>query len=289
MAPPRAPINGFSGGNSDGIFESSNKYRPVSLDDYDSLASESKTYSNRSIFEFFQLQPSSNEILSRGKSTATSSKSDETNTSSDVSLGFDDDDDTANDVIENRDRTPVMATSPKAGREYITSFTTTTTVRPDVSRGVEIIRSLVEQARSTPPVPTGSVQSLTTLKTMPASKEIENQHRETGRTTTTTSRTTTSTRSTTTTNIPANHRMVPMPSTTRRVPANHQTHEDLIKSFTERPTTTTKPKQKSRNTAELAIDINDIQDLLSKVPITPPKANPARQSTSRPVRSQQSK
>lgn len=217
-----------------------------------------------------------------------------TSSESDLSLGFDDDD-TSNDVVANRDRAPVIATSPKSGRQYITSFTTTTTLRPDLSKGVEIIRSLVEQARSTPPVPTGSVQSLTTLKTMPASKEILNQQSEVKRTmasttttrATTTPRMTTSTRSTTTTHIPANHRMVPMSSTTRRMPANHhQTHDELIKSFTDRPSsTTTKPRQKSRNTADLPIDINDIQDLLNKVPMTTPKLS-TKQTTNRPVRFQ---
>lgn len=184
----------------------------------------------------------------------------------------------------------MTTTSPKSGRQYITSFTTTTTVRPDLSRGVQIIRSLVEQARVTPPVPTGSVQSLTTLKTMAASKEMTNQHKDlmrtstarptTARTTTvrattartTTVRTTTSTRPTTTSNIPTNHRMMPISSTTRRMPTNHQSHDELIKSFTERPTTTARTRQKSRNTADAPIDINDIQDLLSKVPPTTTKA-----------------
>lgn len=204
---------------------------------------------------------------------------------SDISLGFDDDNDAFNNVVVNSDQTPMTATSPKSGRQYITSFTTTTTVRPDLSRGVEIIRSLVEQARSTPPVPTGSVQSLTTLKAMPASKENGNQHSESRPITTTTAKASTSTRSTTSTSMPANHRVEPMSTTTRRMPANHhQTHDELIKSFTARPsTTTTKPRQKSRDSVDLPIDINDIQDLLSKVPITTPKVS-VRQTTNRPVR-----
>lgn len=237
-------------------------------------------------------QPSSNEVLSGEKSSATPSKTSEesaakTSSKADTSLALDDDDDNSgNDVDANRDRSPMTSTSPKNGRQYITSFTTTTTVRPDLSRGVEIIRSLVEQARTTPPVPIGSVQSLTTLKTITVSKENTNQHREVERPTTT--RTTTSTRSTTTrsistTNNLANHRMGPMSSTTRRGPANHQTHDELIKSFTERPTTTTKTTQKSRDTVKPSIDINDIQDLLNKVPSTTPKATP-RPTTMRPVR-----
>lgn len=202
-----------------------------------------------------------------------SHESDTIKASSNPATSIDFDDNTENDAIANSDRIPMTAMNPKSGRQYITSFTTTTTIRPTLSRGVEIIRSLVEQARSTPPVPTGSVQSLTTLKTISASKEMTNQ------TSRNISRTTTMT--TTTTKMPTNHRMIPLPSTTRRIPANHQTHDELIKSFTQRPTTTERARHRPQNIAESPINISDIQDLLNKVPITTPRASHGSGQTNR--------
>lgn len=65
------------------------------------------------------------------------------------------------------------STSPKSNREYITSFTTTTTTtqKPHIEKGVKIIRNLVERARNNED---GNVekpiQSLTTMKPMTTSR-----------------------------------------------------------------------------------------------------------------------
>lgn len=216
-------------------------------------------------------QPSSNEVLSSEKSVTKPSSSTNETDASQTEYPFNlDSSDSSNDVSANDNQSSMTATTAKSGRQYITSFTTTTTIRPDLSRGVEIIRSLVEQARTTPPVPTGFVQSLTTLKTMPASKETtlgdfpSNKPMTTTTTTTsTTARTTITTRSTT--KMPANHKMASISSTTRRMPPNHQMRDELIRSFTERQTTTTKSKPRP---SQAPIDIEDLQDLLNKVQTT---------------------
>lgn len=71
-------------------------------------------------------------------------------------------------VIKNNKQPSIpIATSPKSNREYITSFTTTTTTtqKPHIENGVKIIRELAEKARTTDEPDTNRpIQSLTTIK-----------------------------------------------------------------------------------------------------------------------------
>lgn len=59
-------------------------------------------------------------------------------------------------------KTSTQTNNKGSGREYITSFTTTT-IKPDVKKGVEVIKGLVEHSRSTS-APSSAIQSLTTMR-----------------------------------------------------------------------------------------------------------------------------
>lgn len=153
MAPPTT-LSGTSNG-----FASNGVYRSVSLDDYDSLVSAQQLRLYRRILiDFCRPQPSSNEITSN--ESITNTENDPFSLSGEI--GF-----------EKKEVSP-KPTSPKSSREYITSFTTTTTTtqKPHIEKGVKIIRNLVEQARATEqPDINRPIQSLTTTKTLFTDKE----------------------------------------------------------------------------------------------------------------------
>lgn len=78
--------------------------------------------------------------------------------------------------IHNKQSTnqPKSTSSTNSNREYITSFTTTTTTtrKPHIDKGVQIIKELVEQARTTDqPDINRPIQSLTTSKSYTMIKE----------------------------------------------------------------------------------------------------------------------
>lgn len=126
------------------------------------------------------MQPSSNEVTSN-ESSSTVSDID----SDPFSLSA--------EITNKQPSIPIASTSPKSNREYITSFTTTTTTtqKPHIEKGVKIIRELVEQARTTEEPDTNRpIQSLTTTKTITKEKLV----------------TTHKPRATTSTSVPANHR-----------------------------------------------------------------------------------
>lgn len=202
----------------------------------------------------------------------------------------------------------------RPGRQYITSFTTTTTttIRPGISKGVEIIRNLVEQAQVTPPLPTGSVQSLTTIRA-PSSIAMTPRQRQAPRSTTpsttSTSSQKTTTTSATTTALPPNHRSSPIDfttfaqsttvKTTRRTPPSRLPYdsEELLSSSTTRPSRGRVPNKTEREKAnvvsERPIGIDDINELLNKLtpstttarrekPTTTTTARTTTTTTSRP-------
>lgn len=103
-------------------------------------------------------QPSSNEVTSNENQSTSSETAD-----------FDDDPFSLDPIVDSSVQTKPSATSPKSNRDYITSFTTTTTTtqKPHIEKGVKIIRELVEQAKTTPqPDSDRPIQSLTTTKPM---------------------------------------------------------------------------------------------------------------------------
>lgn len=188
-----------------------------------------------------------------------------------------------------------MTNRPGSGREYITSYTTTTstTVRPDIVKGVEIIRNLVEQAKTTTEIPAGAVQSLTTMRSM---KNIKSYNIDSSINPGELSPTS----STTPMRIPPNHKLSPLDTTpipkaraTTTVRTRHRTLKpqdsiedsfelDKPSSTTRRPikqTTTTATSTTSATTRSsnqnlpkpqttLPIGINDIEDLLNRLPST---------------------
>ncbi|XP_055317339.1 mucin-2-like isoform X1 [Sitodiplosis mosellana] len=257
LAPPT--LSGVSGFGS--------KYRPISLDDYDSL-------------------PSSNEVTSNESSSTVG------NIDSDpFSLS-------AEHVDNKQPSVPITATSPKSNREYITSFTTTTTTtqKPHIEKGVKIIRELVEQARTTEEPDTNRpIQSLTTTKSIAKEKPV----------------TTHKPKATSAPTVPANHRPTwAMESTSSRLPANHNfdgmdktekiteniaktTYRSTSPRTTSRATTssgssttttttrggnmrssTTEKMKIASSTVQIPISINDIEDLLQNIPTTTRRVKP---------------
>lgn len=76
-------------------------------------------------------------------------------------------DDPFNDSSFELESIPELKTSTQtnkkgSGREYITSFTTTTTIKPDTRKGVEVIKSLVGHSKAS--APSSAIQSLTTMR-----------------------------------------------------------------------------------------------------------------------------
>ncbi|XP_031616850.1 uncharacterized protein LOC116336839 isoform X1 [Contarinia nasturtii] len=280
LAPPTSQL---SDGSTNG-FGLNGQYRPISLDDYDSL-------------------PSSNEVTSNESSSTTG------NTESDpfsLSNEFD---------ITQQQPTMTKATSPKSNREYITSFTTTTTTtqKPHIEKGVKIIRELVEQARTTEEPDTNRpIQSLTTVKTFvkehrpvttqkpkapTSAPPVPANHRPTWAIESTsirmkhpnhnfdgfdsterynnenaikTSQRPTSTRTTTkiNTTVKTTTRGNSITSATTRSPKTEKT----------KPTTTTTT---TTSETELPIGINDIEDLLQSIPTTTRRAKPTTTTTTR--------
>ncbi|XP_055317342.1 mucin-2-like isoform X3 [Sitodiplosis mosellana] len=193
---------------------------------------------------------------------------------------------------------PITATSPKSNREYITSFTTTTTTtqKPHIEKGVKIIRELVEQARTTEEPDTNRpIQSLTTTKSIAKEKPV----------------TTHKPKATSAPTVPANHRPTwAMESTSSRLPANHNfdgmdktekiteniaktTYRSTSPRTTSRATTssgssttttttrggnmrssTTEKMKIASSTVQIPISINDIEDLLQNIPTTTRRVKP---------------
>lgn len=193
------------------------------------------------------------------------------------------------------------STSPKSNREYITSFTTTTTTtqKPHIEKGVKIIRNLVERARNNEDANAEKpIQSLTTIKPMTTSR---------GKSTTTLRSTTFMTETQT---LPMNHKhdsdetikksIRPQQKQNEKSIENdgldfseEDSTEDVKQKTTVRATATTTASKKmnsvtsSRTSSttpvtksstykeianitptETAITINDVEDLINKVQTT---------------------
>lgn len=181
--------------------------------------------------------------------------SNENQSSSSETADFDDDPfslDPINDSFESK--TKPSATSPKSTREYITSFTTTTTTtqKPHIEKGVKIIRELVEQAKTTAPSYSDRpIQSLTTMKPM-ITKVNEKKI----------------TQKSTTTSLPSNHKSEAETVSGRTT--HYMTKPMLSSTKTMRPPTVgttramspvTRTPELIRTTNETPIGINDIEDL----------------------------
>lgn len=242
-------------------------------------------------------QPSSNEILSNDSGTTPQG----TITNSDDSF-----DSFNSHFVSSEESNEVKAqdssnlNKPSSGREYITSFTTTTTstIRPDIVKGVEIIRNLVEQAKTTTEAPVGAVQSLTTMRSM---KNLKSYNFDSS----INSAESTSRASTTPMRIPPNHKLSPLDTTppliksttTTTLRARVRTIKPLdpiedsfeleepisttrqpVKQTTSTTTTTTSTTMRTttrgsnRNLPKpqttLPLDINDIEELLNRIPST---------------------
>lgn len=191
------------------------------------------------------MQPSSNEVTSNEKQSSSSETAD-----------FDDDPFSLDPIVDSfESKTKPSATSPKSTREYITSFTTTTTTtqKPHIEKGVKIIRELVEQAKTTAPSDSDRpIQSLTTMKpsiTKATEKKI--------------------TQKSTTTPLPSNHKSE-AETVSGRTTHYYMTKPMLSSTKTMRtPTVATTPAmspvtrspESIRTTNETPIGINDIEDL----------------------------
>lgn len=160
------------------------------------------------------------------------------------------------------------ATSPKSNREYITSFTTTTTTtqKPHIEKGVKIIRNLVEQAKTTQqPDVDSPIQSLTTIKPM-ITKMVEKKK---------------SKPSTTKTPLPPNHRSESSIETTKaEVPSTTSIVRSTTMATTRaRTNPVTRSPEIVKTTTAIPIGINDIQDLLENIQSTTVKKDKTTTTT----------
>lgn len=168
-------------------------------------------------------------------------------------------------------------------------------MKPDISKGVEIIRNLVEQAKTTTELPNGSVQSLTTMRNMKTLKSYDNQYNQ--------PTVSIFDEPSTISQLPPNHKLSPLdiastsithpPRVIQRIIQPH--NPPVVSSELDKPTSTTKrptkPSTTTRTTTsttartttmrtttkghnlpkpqtDLSIGINDIADLLNKIPST---------------------
>lgn len=200
-------------------------------------------------------QPSSNEVTSN-----------ENQSSSSETAAFDNDPFTLEPIFDNsQSKTkPSLATSPKSNREYITSFTTTTTTtrKPHIEKGVKIIRELVEQAKTTQqPDSDRPIQSLTTTTTTKPTITKTNDK--------TIAQKPSISSKTTTTPLPPNHkseaetvrgRTVTI-NMTRPMMSSTKTTRTPTVATTRAMSPVTRSPEMARTTDASPIGINDIEDL----------------------------
>lgn len=120
-------------------------------------------------------QPSSNEISHNEPSSTTAKMTTaKTTTATPESKPTDPDDfslpsfedafdDSSLELESSEPKSSTQMNGKGSGREYITSFTTTSTTKPDIKKGVEVIKNLVGHTKATS-APNSAIQSLTTMR-----------------------------------------------------------------------------------------------------------------------------